>query len=198
VARIKTIAREELGEFAETFERLEAASGYSPNSLLTMAHRPKLLAAFLPLAIEVLAGETSLPRGLRNLVANVASLSAGCLYCIAHTAEASAQAGVETEKIAAAFEYETSPLFSEAERAALNLAQSAASVPNMVNDGDFEALRRHFAEEQIVEIMGVISLFGFLNRWNDSIGTDLEDHPRGFAEETIAATGWIPGKHGAG
>jgi len=198
VARIKTIAREDLGEFAETFERLEAASGYIPNSLLTMAHRPKLLATFLPLAFEVLAGETSLPQGLRNLVANVASRAAGCLYCIAHTADASAKAGVESEKIAAAFEYETSPLFSEAERAALNLAQSAASVPNMASDSDFDALRQHFSEEQIVEIMGVISLFGFLNRWNDSIGTDLEDHPRSFAEETIAASGWKAGKHGTG
>ena len=198
MARIKTIAREDLGEFAETFERLEAASGYIPNSLLTMAHRPKLLATFLPLAFEVLAGETSLPPGLRNLVANVASRAAGCLYCIAHTAESSAKAGIESDKIAAAFEYETSPLFSEAERAALTLAQSAASVPNMASDGDFDSLRQHYSEEQIVEIMGVISLFGFLNRWNDSIGTDLEDHPRSFAEDTIAASGWTAGKHGAG
>lgn len=198
MARIKTIAREELGEFAETFARVEAASGFVPNSLLTMAHRPRLLAAFLPLAFEVLAGETSLPTGLRNLVANVASRAAGCQYCIAHTADASAQAGVEDQKIAAAFDYETSPLFSAAERAALNLAQCAASVPNLVGDEDFERARAHFSDEQLTEIMGVIALFGFLNRWNDSIATELEDHPQDFAEQTLAASGWNAGKHGAG
>jgi len=195
VARIKTIAREDLGEFAETFERIEAASGFVPNSLLTMAHRPSLLATFLPLAFEVLVGESSLLQGLRNLVANVASRSAGCQYCIAHTADASAKAGVEAEKIAAVFQYETDPLFSEAERAALHLAQCAASVPNLAGDDDFERLRRHYSEEQIVEIMGVISLFGFLNRWNDTIGTELEDKPTRFAEQTLKSSGWNAGKH---
>ncbi len=195
MARISTIAREKLGDFAETFERIEAASGFVPNSLLTMAHRPKLLAAFLPFAFEVLVGETSLPQGLRNLVANVASRAAGCQYCIAHTADASAKAGVEVTKIAAVFEYDSSPLFSEAERGALNLAQCAASVPNMVADGDFERAARHYTQEQITEIMGVIALFGFLNRWNDSIATELEDQPKAFAEDTLSASGWDVGKH---
>jgi uncharacterized peroxidase-related enzyme len=195
MARIKTIAREDLGEFTETFDNLEAALGFIPNSLLTMAHRPRLLATFLPMAMEVLAGETSLPPGLRNLIAHIASLAAGCQYCMAHTADSSAKAGIAEEKIAAAFEYESSPLFSDAERAALGLAQSAASVPNLASDEDFANLRLHFSEEQIVEIVGVISLFGFLNRWNDTIGTELEDHPTQFAEKTITASGWSVGKH---
>jgi len=195
MARVTTIDRKELAEFAETFDRLEAASGFVPNSLLTMAHRPKLLATFLPLAFEVLAGETSLPPGLRNLIAHVASRTAGCQYCMAHTADSSARAGVTEDKIAAAFQYETSDLFSAAERVALDLAQSAASVPNMASDQDFERLRQHYSEEQIVEIVGVISLFGFLNRWNDTIGTELEDHPTRFAEKTIQASGWNAGKH---
>ena len=195
MARIKTIPREQLGEFADTFDRLEAASGFVPNSLLTMAHRPRLLATFLPFAVEILAGETSLPTGLRNLIAHVASRSAGCQYCMAHTADSSAKAGIAEDKIAAAFEYETSDLFSVAERAALDLAQSAASVPNMASDEDFEHLRQYYSEEQIVEIMGVISLFGFLNRWNDTIGTELEEHPTRFAEQTLQDSGWKVGKH---
>ena len=197
MTRIATIDRNALGEFAEVFEQIEAASGYVPNSLLTMAHRPKMLAALLPLALEVLAGESSLPQGLRNLVSNVASRSAGCQYCVAHTAQASAKAGIDAEKVSAVFEYETSPLFSDAERAALNLAQCAASVPNMVSDADFERARKYYSDEQLTEIMGVISLFGFFNRWNDSIGTKLEDQPLSFAENNLDASGWSVGKHGA-
>ena len=196
MARISTLPRENLGEFEDTFKRLEEASGFVPNSLYIMAHRPGLLRAFIPLAFEVLGAPSSLPQGLRNLIAHVASRTAGCQYCAAHTAESSSRMGIEDQKIAAAFEYETSPLFSEAERAALGLAQAAASVPNMTSDQDFDILKAHYSEEQIVEIVGVISLFGFLNRWNDTLATDLEDHPIELAERVIGSTGWSVGKHG--
>ena len=48
-----------------------------------------------------------------------------------------------------------------------------------------------------VEILGVVSLFGFLNRWNDSMATTLEEEPTEFANRTISGTGWTPGKHAA-
>ena len=44
--------------------------------------------------------------------------------------------------------------------------------------------------------MGVVALFGFLNRWNDAMGSALEDLPRAKGEERLAAAGWSPGKHG--
>ena len=75
------------------------------------------------------------------------------------------------------WEYQTSPLYSPAERVTLDFAMAAASVPNAVTDDMFAELRKHWTEEQIVEIVGVISLFGFLNRWNDTMGTPLEMSP---------------------
>ena len=49
----------------------------------------------------------------------------------------------------------------------------------------------------IVEIMGVIALFGFLNRWNDSMGSALEDLPIKKGEKYLKeSTNWVPGKHG--
>ena len=56
-------------------------------------------------------------------------------------------------------------------------------------------LRKHWSEEQIVEIVGVIALFGFLNRWNDTLATPLEDAPLEFGERYLAAQGWDAGKH---
>ena len=50
----------------------------------------------------------------------------------------------------------------------------------------------------IAEIMGVIALFGFLNRWNDSMGSALEDLPIEKGEEHLMKnTNWTPGKHRA-
>ena len=57
-------------------------------------------------------------------------------------------------------------------------------------------LRAHWAPEAIVEIMGVVALFGYLNRWNDSMGSALEDLPASKGEARLAgATGWSLGKH---
>jgi alkylhydroperoxidase family enzyme len=88
--------------------------------------------------------------------------------------------------------YETSPLFSDAERAALQLSQSAASVPNQATQAHFDAAKAHFDEAQVAEIIAVVATFGFLNRWNDSLATDIEDNPLAFAETHLAATDWTP------
>lgn len=103
--------------------------------------------------------------------------------------------GVDEEKVAAIWDYQMSPLYSEAERAALDVAVAAGSVPNAVTDEMFTELRKHWTEEQIVEIVGVIAMFGFLNRWNDTMGTPLEDEPLAVGEKHLASRGWTPGKH---
>jgi len=48
---------------------------------------------------------------------------------------------------------------------------------------------------RVVEIVGVIAMFGFLNRWNDTFATPLEDEPMEFGEKHLAAQGWDAGKH---
>ncbi len=76
-------------------------------------------------------------------------------------------------------------VFSRAERAALRMVQSAGSVPNAVTDEDMEALKEHFDEDQIVELVGVVCLFGWLNRWNDTMATPLEERPIAFGERHL-------------
>lgn len=196
--RITPKNRAELPDLEGVFERAEKALGFVPNSFFIMGRAPGILNAFSRLSREVTGVPGKVPLPLKRLIAHVASRSAGCQYCMAHTAEAAASMdGVEPEKIAAAFEYERSPLFSEAERAALSVAQGAGQAPNAVSDNDFSELKKHFDEDQIVEIVAVICLFGWLNRFNDTMATELEQTPRAFAEETLAPSGWQVGKHEA-
>jgi alkylhydroperoxidase family enzyme len=103
--------------------------------------------------------------------------------------------GVDEQKAAAIWDYQTSPLYTEAERAALDVAVAAASVPNAVTDEMFVQVRERWTEEQIVEIVGVIAMFGFLNRWNDTMGTPLEDEPLAAGQKYLTQRGWRPGKH---
>jgi alkylhydroperoxidase family enzyme len=96
----------------------------------------------------------------------MASYAAGCQYCVAHQVSGALHLDVREHKLAAIWDYETSPLYTEKERAALEYARAAASVPNEVTDELFDRLKVHWSEEQIVEITGVIAVFGFLNRFN--------------------------------
>ena len=100
-----------------------------------------------------------------------------------------------TAKIAAIWRFESSELYTDAERAALRFARDAAIVPNGVTEEHFVELRRHWDDGQIVELLSVVSLFGFLNRWNDTMATELEEIPGAFAGEQLGPGGWNPGKH---
>jgi alkylhydroperoxidase family enzyme len=90
--------------------------------------------------------------------------------------------------------FETSALFSAKEKAALSFALAAGSIPNQVTVFHHQTLNCYFNEAQIVEIMATIAVFGFLNRWNDSLGTTLEQEPLRFAQEHLSEH-WEVGKH---
>lgn len=194
MANVDPLRREDLPELEELFKHYDDTLSFVPNSLFTMARRPEILRAFSDLITKIWRTGT-LPIQLKPLVAIVSSQAAGCRYCQAHEAVDARERGVEAAKIAAVWEFETSTLFSEAERAALRLARDASLQPTLATPAHFDALREHYTEGEIVEIMAVISLFGFLNRWNDALATDLEEEPFGFAAETYDAQRWSPGKH---
>jgi uncharacterized peroxidase-related enzyme len=182
-------------ELQEDFELFEKILGFVPNSLLTMQRRPKMVTGFGALTQAVMDPDGGVDLGLMRLIAHFSSRAAGCRYCEAHSLVAAKIHAVPQEKLDAIWEYQSSPLYSEAERAALDFALAAGSVPNAVDAEIFARMRQHWTEDQIVQILGAVCLYGFLNRWNDSMATDLEDEPRDMAERVLAKGGWTGGKH---
>lgn len=195
--RIKPLPPEHSSELKEQFESMRRNLGFVPNSILIMQRKPKLAKALAQMTAAIWDPDGEVDRGFKRLVAHVASRAAGCQYCMAHTAGGALHFGIEEKKLAAVWEYRTDPLFDAAERVALDFAIAAASVRNAVSDDMFAELRKYWTEEQIVEIVGVIATFGFLNRWNDTMGTPLEDEPLAIGEKFLARSGWTPGKHRA-
>jgi uncharacterized peroxidase-related enzyme len=193
--RLDPLPQDTTPELKEQFELMERNLGFVPNSILIMQRRPKLAKALAALTAAVWDPEGAVDRRLKRLIAHVSSRAAGCRYCMAHTAGGALHFGVEDRKLADIWDYQTSPLYSAAERAALDLALGASGVPNAATDAMFLELRKHWTEEQIVEIVGVIALFGFLNRWNDTLATPLEDEPMAVGERFLAGHGWSAGKH---
>lgn len=192
---IDPLPREALPQFAELFERYDRIRGFLPNSILTMGRRPNIAEAFMKLNQAILY-EGTVPEALKMLISLVTSQATGCRYCQAHMANLSSVYKNSDEKIRALWEFETSPLFSDAERAALRLAYHAALVPNEASAEDFDELKKYYSDDQIVEIVASIALFGYLNRWNDTLATELEEVPSKVADRAIGAVGWMAGKHG--
>lgn len=196
MAHMQPLPADSRPELAETFAVFERILGFVPNSLLTMQRRPKIVRGFGVLTEAVMDPEGTVDPGFKRLIAHFASSAAGCRYCEAHSLVAARIHGVDDAKLAALWEYASSPLYDDAERAALDFALAAGSVPNAVTAEHFTALREHWSDGQIVEILAAVCLYGFLNRWNDSMATDLEAPPRELASEVLKER-WSPGKHGS-
>ena len=181
--------RENFKEFEELFNGVEAFMGYVPNAHLAMAERPELLTAFSNLAMTVFQSE-GIDMQTKQLIALASSLSSGCKYCQAHTSHGAERAGTKEKKIAEILNYSESDYYSDEERAVLDLAFASGRTPNESNAAHFNELKKYFSDDQIIDIVSVISMFGFLNRWNDTLGTKLEDVPKDFVEEKLKPLGW--------
>lgn len=169
--------------------------GFCPNSVLTMQRRPAISKAFINLNKAVMANEGSVTSALKRMIAWVSSNATGCRYCQAHAIRAAERYGAEQEQLDHIWEYRTHPAFNEAERAALDFALAASQVPNAVDQKIAARLHQYWDEGEIVEMLGVISLFGYLNRWNDSMGTSIEEGAVESGQKYLQKHGWNEGKH---
>src|SRR6266508_5305258 len=129
-SRIKPLPADHSPELKEQFESMRKNLGFIPNSILIMQRKPKMAKALAQMTASIWDPEGKVDRGLKRLIAHVASRAAGCQYCMAHTAGGALHFGVEDRKLAAVWDYQSSALFSAAERAALELAVASAPVPN--------------------------------------------------------------------
>lgn len=217
----KPITKEEAKPFEFLFNLVEKQMGFIPNSMKTMARVPAIMGAFGSLAASVIGNPKNIspltgiklafknmgwmakhskntnrvPLYLKNLVAHVSSNTSGCRYCQAHTIGEAAHNGASKAQLEAVWDFENSDLFDGKEKAALRFSVAASSIPNAVTATHFEELRTHYSEPQIVELGATIALFGYLNRWNDTFGTELEPLAIANAEKYLKKSGWEIGKH---
>ena len=193
---VSPLDRKSNPEFEEMINFYEETLGFTPNSLFTMMHRPRISSAFLEMNQAVMENQGRVTSALKRLVAYLSSMTTGCRYCEAHAIRAAERYGADESQMENIWEYKTHAAFSDAERAAFDLTIAASRVPNEVDDQISENMRKYWEEGEIVEILGVIALFGYLNRWNDSMGTQLEKPATESAEKYLEKKGnWDIGKH---
>ena len=139
-----------------------------------------------------MTNEDTVTSSLKRMIAWVSSNATGCRYCQAHAIRAAERYGADQEQLDNIWEYKTHPAFSDAERVALDFSLAASQIPNNV---DVEIKKRLYQYWNEGEIVGVISLFGYLNRWNDSMGTSIEKGAVDSGNQYLGQYGWEKGKH---
>ncbi|MGV9808634.1 carboxymuconolactone decarboxylase family protein [Micromonospora chersina] len=111
--------------------------------------------------------QSSLPRSTQELVSLRASQINGCGWCIdMHTKEAAAagEAAVRLHLVAA---WRESTVFSEAEQAALALAEEGTRLADAhegVSDETWAAVRKHYDDDQIAALVALVALINAANR----------------------------------
>ena len=193
--RLPALPPETTPQLKSHFDFFIGTLGFTPNSVLTMQRKPKLVQAFAQLNAAVMDPEGKVDQGFRRLIGHVVSQVSGCRYCQAHTLLGAHNFGVSDAKLADVWNYAKSPHYSVRERLAMDFALAAASQPNAVTDTLFAQLQQSWSDEEITEILGVVAMFAFLNRWNDSMATTLEASPTAVATQALGARGWSAGKH---
>jgi|TARA_B110000263_G_C15301884_1_gene508394 uncharacterized peroxidase-related enzyme len=167
--------------------------GFCPNSIKTMYFRPTIAYAFINLNKAVMENKGNVTSKLKRLIGYVSSTVSGCKYCQAHTIRAAERYGANRNQLLEVWNFRDSKNFLPKEKIALELAIASSSIPNRVDKKLIDKVKKYWKDGDIVEILGVISLFGFLNRWNDSMGTPIEDGALKSGKEHIK--NWHPEKH---
>jgi AhpD family alkylhydroperoxidase len=140
-----------------------------PAGRLSLAeHAPRQFAALFRLQQSI-----ELERGLTDLIALRASQINGCAFCLDMHWKDMRAAGESDERIYSVAVWRESPLYSERERAALELCEAMTLVAEThVPDAVWERARASFDEEELAQLVFAIAAINVWNRLN--IATRLE------------------------
>ena len=167
---------------------------YTRRNEIEEARAPEVQRAFRALQ-DAISATATLPKALRGMIFTVSSIGAGCHHCQSHGACGLARGGEGVDKIRALWNFEASPLFTDAEKAALRFARAAGMTPNATTPGHHAELRKYYTDAEIAQILVQLCVGGWLNRWNDSLATVTDQESVDWANENLASVGWTIGKH---
>jgi alkylhydroperoxidase family enzyme len=193
--RLQPLPHDRDAELKPGFEAARQRMGFIPNSQLILQRRPQIVKAFRQFTQAIGGGaDSKVDAAMRALITLACCSVTREPYVWSHAAHALAHADQEA-KLAAFNDYRASPLFSDRERATIEYARAASTIPCGVTDDLIAAMRRHWSEEEIVDITTLIGLYGFFDRYNAAMATPLEPEVREIAQRYLAREGWSPGRH---
>jgi uncharacterized peroxidase-related enzyme len=174
MARVRDVSIEEVPEDAKPIYR-QFSEEYGPflNQVKVFAHRPVAMKHIMGMLLELKA-EQVLPKRYLEIAVVVVSKINECTYCVAHHVPQLVREGLGAEIVSNILE-DDCPGLDEVDRLVRDYAVQVTTKPQYMRDAIFEDLKKHFSEEQIVELTLRTALCGFFNRFNDAMQIGMED-----------------------
>jgi uncharacterized peroxidase-related enzyme len=174
MARVRDIAISEVPDDVKpVYERFAGEYGRFLNQVKVFAHRPTAVKHLMGMLLDF-KEETILPVRYLEIALVVVSKLNECRYCVAHHTPRLVEQGLAAETIANILE-DDCPGLDAIDRLVRDYAVAVTEKPQYIRDKMFEDLRRHFTEEQIVELTLRTALCGFFNRFNDALMIEMEE-----------------------
>jgi len=174
MARVRDVEIHELPEDVQPIYR-RFASEYGPflNQVKVFAHRPSAVRHIMGLLLDF-ADEQILPKRYLEIALVVVSKINECRYCVAHHTPRLIEQGLSAEAVANILEPDVDG-FDEVDMLVRDYAVQVTNNFQYMRDQIFEDMKKHFTEEQIVELTLRTALCGFFNRFNDVMQIGMED-----------------------
>jgi len=166
MALLPSLEKNEVEEIAkEIYEKFEKETGTVPEWVKVMAHRPEILKEFVEL-FKAIMGKGTIEPLLKWKIAYVVSQTLKCPFCLDVSEKMLKKFGAEDEVIQ---KIKTGEISSPEEKEILELVKDVTLDGHLDQPKIFERLKEKFTPAQIIEIISVMGLFNYINRFNNTL-----------------------------
>ncbi len=163
MAIISSLEKDQAGQAAkEVYEKFEEEGKKIPEWVKVMAHRPEILKEFFEL-FKTVMGKGEIEGLLKWKIAYTVSDTLRCPFCVDVTSKMMKTLGATEEEIE-----KMDKEAPEKEKYLLELVKEVTKEAQVCNQKLFTKLKDNFTEKQIVEIVSIIGLFNYINRFNNT------------------------------
>ncbi|MCD6115137.1 carboxymuconolactone decarboxylase family protein [bacterium] len=166
MALLPSLEKNEVEEIAkEIYETFEKETGKVPEWVKVMAHRPEILKEFVEL-FKAIMGKGTIEPLLKWKIAYVVSQTLKCPFCLDVSEKMLKKFGAEDDVIQ---KIKTGEISSPEEKEILELVKDVTLDGHLDQPEIFEKLKEKFTPAQIIEIISVMGLFNYINRFNNTL-----------------------------
>ncbi|MFD4179683.1 carboxymuconolactone decarboxylase family protein [Rhodococcus sp. NPDC058514] len=171
MTRIQPVAPKDAGLLVKVAYKFAARKlGEVPEPFAVLANHRKLFLASARHEMAVQKASTVLPANVRELAVFRTAWTVGCSWCVDFGSMLMRLDGLDIDRLKQIGDYQTSPLYSEDERAAIAYADAMTATPTEVTDEQVADLERRFGRDGVVELTYQIALENQRSRMNSALG----------------------------
>ncbi len=163
MALISSLEKNQINKSVEeVYENFEKETGKVPEWVKVMAHRPEILKEFTEL-FKAVMGEGQTESLLKWKIAFVVSETLRCPFCVDVTEKMLKKLGASEKEMSEVRD------MSGGEKELLELVRDVTLDGHLDQPKLFEDLKEKFTEAQIVEVISVMGIFNYINRFNNTL-----------------------------